>query len=221
LAVLSEETLEFKTAASAYERAVALAPGDARVLRDYGFFAVSMGKTEAGLAAAGRAVRLDPLNFNSHFWLGNSLTAARRYGEAIRAFSDAKTLAPGDTWNNGWLGVAYYLNGDLPRALKVCAAAADIPELICAAISYDRIGQREDAERALAKLRAAQGAEGAVSYAWVCAQWGDRRRALDYLEAAMRHRDPWLQFLKTYPLADPLREEPRFQALVRELNFPD
>ena len=158
---------------------------------------------------------------SSHFWLGNSLTAARRYSEAIRAFSDAKTLALDDSWNNGWLGVAYYLNGNLPDALKVCEGAADISELICAAITYDRIGQREDAERALAKLRAAQGEGGAVSYAWGYAQWGDRGRALDYLEAAMRSRDPWLQFVKTYPLTDPLREEPRFQAVLRELKFPD
>ncbi|MBV8306450.1 MAG: TIR domain-containing protein [Gammaproteobacteria bacterium] len=221
LAVLAEETLDFTAATSEYERAVALAPGNARVLRDYGFFTVSMGKTEPGLAAARRAVRLDPLNFNSHFWLGNSLTAARRYHEAIRAFSDARTLAPNDTWNNGWLGVAYYLSGNLPDALKTCERAADIPELLCAAITYDRLGQREDAEGALVKLRASQGEEGAVSYSWIYAQWGNRNRALDYLEAAVRRRNPWLQFIKTYPLADPLREEPRFQAVVRELKFPD
>src|SRR5262245_51801625 len=80
-------------------------------------------------------------------------------------------------------------------------------------------GQREDAERALAKLRASQGEGGAVSYSWVYAQWRDRERALDNLEAAMRSRDPWLQFVKTYPLTDPLREEPRFQALMRETEI--
>jgi hypothetical protein len=37
----------------------------------------------------------------------------------------------------------------------------------------------------------------------------------------VRNRDPWLQFVKTYPLTDPLREEPRFQAVMRELKFPD
>jgi len=33
-------------------------------------------------------------------------------------------------------------------------------------------------------------------------------------------RDPGLVFLKTDPLLDPLRNEPRFQAIERELRFP-
>jgi len=36
----------------------------------------------------------------------------------------------------------------------------------------------------------------------------------------MRLRDPGLSFLKTDPLMDPLRQEPRFQAVERELKFP-
>jgi hypothetical protein len=37
----------------------------------------------------------------------------------------------------------------------------------------------------------------------------------------MRLHDPWLQYLKVFALFDPLRNEPRFQAIERELNFPD
>jgi hypothetical protein len=37
----------------------------------------------------------------------------------------------------------------------------------------------------------------------------------------MRLRDPGLIALKTDPLMDPLRQEPRFQAALRELKFPD
>ena len=36
----------------------------------------------------------------------------------------------------------------------------------------------------------------------------------------MRLRDPGLEFLKTDPLMDPLRNEPRFQAIERQLKFP-
>jgi hypothetical protein len=34
-------------------------------------------------------------------------------------------------------------------------------------------------------------------------------------------RDPGLACLKTEPLFDPLRQEPRFLAIMRELKFPD
>jgi len=37
----------------------------------------------------------------------------------------------------------------------------------------------------------------------------------------MRLRDPGLEYLKTDPLMDPLRKETRFQAVVRELKFPE
>jgi hypothetical protein len=37
----------------------------------------------------------------------------------------------------------------------------------------------------------------------------------------MRLRDPGLVELKTDPLMDPLRKEPRLQAIERELKFPD
>jgi len=34
-------------------------------------------------------------------------------------------------------------------------------------------------------------------------------------------RDPGFRRLKTDPLLDPLRKEPRFQAIERELRFPN
>ena len=37
----------------------------------------------------------------------------------------------------------------------------------------------------------------------------------------MRLRDSGLEYLKTDPLMDPLRQEPRFQAIERELKFPE
>jgi hypothetical protein len=61
----------------------------------------------------------------------------------------------------------------------------------------------------------------AYQYATIYAQWGQRAKALEYLETAMRLRDPGLQLLKTDPLLDPLRQEPRFKALERELKFPN
>jgi hypothetical protein len=37
----------------------------------------------------------------------------------------------------------------------------------------------------------------------------------------MRHRDPYLLRVRQGQLLDPLRNEPRFQAIQRELKFPN
>ena len=46
-------------------------------------------------------------------------------------------------------------------------------------------------------------------------------RALEWLDTAVRLRDLGLEQLRADPLFDPLRKEPRFQAIERELKFPD
>jgi tetratricopeptide (TPR) repeat protein len=87
-------------------------------------------------------------------------------------------------------------------------------------VVYDKLGRHADAEAALAKLKAALGDTAAYQYATIYAQWGNRAQALESLETALRLRDPGLVYLKTDPLMDPLRKEPRFQAVMRELKFP-
>ena len=65
------------------------------------------------------------------------------------------------------------------------------------------------------------GDSAAYQYATIYAQWGNRAKALESLDTAWRLRDSGLVYLKTDPLLDPLRKEPRFQAIERELKFPN
>ena len=65
------------------------------------------------------------------------------------------------------------------------------------------------------------GDSAAYQYAAIYAQWGNRGQALQWLHAAVRLRHPGLACLKTDPLMDPLRKEPRFQAIERALKFPE
>jgi len=50
---------------------------------------------------------------------------------------------------------------------------------------------------------------------------GRRTQARGWLDTAKRLCDPGLVFLKADALMDPLRKEPRFQAIARELKSPD
>ena len=45
-------------------------------------------------------------------------------------------------------------------------------------------------------------------------------KALEWLETVMRLRNPGLGELKIDPRMDPVRNEPRLEAVMRELKFP-
>ena len=214
--------LDFAGANEEYERALALAPGNAEVLRVYGRFAVLMGRTETGLTAARHAVVLDPLNRDCHRVLGLTLYFTRQNKEAIAAYQDALALDPEDPRSYALRGITYYALGDYDHARASCETKFDDWEIQwCLAVTYERLGRHADAEVQLAKLKAAQGDDVAYQYAAIYAQWGNTSKALEWLEAALRLRDAGLQQLKVDPQLDPLRTEPRFQAVMRELKFPD
>jgi TolB-like protein/DNA-binding winged helix-turn-helix (wHTH) protein/tetratricopeptide (TPR) repeat protein len=222
LAFVSQTKLDFTQASEAYESALALAPGNALVLALSGRFAALMGHFDAGLAATHRAVVLDPLGRISHSALGRALYTARRYGEAIAAFAGVISLDPGFGSTYGERGAAYYALGDLQRARASCETMPDpLASQWCLALTYAKLGQHADAEAMLAKMKASEGDSEAYQYAEIYAQWGDRANAIEWLEAAFRRRGADLAYLKTDPLIDPLRQEPRFRAIERELKFPD
>jgi TolB-like protein/Tfp pilus assembly protein PilF len=215
-------TLDFTQASEAYERALALAPGSAQVLRESGEFAADMGHFDAAVAAARRAVALDPLARASHSLLGRALYAARRYEEAAAAYAEVISLDPDFKVTYVLRGVAYYGLGDLKSALASCETKPDRwASQWCLSMIYDKLGRRAEAEAVFAKLKAAQGDDAAYQYATIYAQWGNRAKALEWLGTALRLRDSGLEQLKTDPLLDPLRKEPRFQAIERELKFPN
>ena len=181
-----------------------------------------MGHFDAGVAAARRAVVLDPLARESHYYFGWALYFARRYEEAVAVFAEVISLDPEFGEAYVFRGLSYYGLGDLQRSRSSCETKPDFwASPWCLAVTYDKLGRHADAEAMLSKLKAAMGDTAAYQYVTIYAQWGDRAKALEWLDTAMRVRDPALLFLKTDRLLDPVRQEPRFQAVMRELKFPD
>ncbi len=185
-------------------------------------FAVKMGRTEAGLAAAHRSVVLDPLNPANHEYLGQSLVVGRRYEEAIAAQRNAEGLDPSYALDMIWGAYAYYGLGDFQSARAACERnREEATKQLCLAFAYDKLGKQAQAETMLTKFQLSSwGAGHPMLSAMAYAQWGDTARALDSLETAMRTRDPFLEYVKAAPWLDPLRHEPRFQTIERALKFP-
>jgi TolB-like protein/DNA-binding winged helix-turn-helix (wHTH) protein/Flp pilus assembly protein TadD len=219
--VLQRGFLDFSRAAVEYDRALALSPGDARVMAFTARFFAEVGRADEAVAIVHRAVALDPLSASTHATAGEALGAAHRYGEAIREFDRALSLNPQHQYAAASRGLTYLALGAIEPARQSCATPPiDWETHLCLAIIYDKLHQRADAQKELAALEAEQSAAAAFQYAEIYAQWGDVPKALDSIEKAYQRKDSGLVTLKVDYLLDPLRREPRFQKIERELAFP-
>jgi TolB-like protein/tetratricopeptide (TPR) repeat protein len=223
LSSLESGRLEFAAANAACERALAVTPNNDRALYECSRLAGWLGHVDAGISAARRGVALDPLNSLSHRALGDTLRAAHRYQEAIAAYQDSIAMDPEHSAEAyARRGLSYFLAGDLTQAQSSCEAKPDYYESwVCQAIIYHRLGRHDAAAAALARLVHLGGDASAYQYVQIHAQWGERAVALEWLEKARHLGDPGLIYLKTDALLDLLRDEPRFQAVMRKLKFPN
>jgi TolB-like protein len=215
--------LKLEAADQACARALVLGPGNVQVLYECSLLAAYLGRADTSISGARHGVALDPLNPLSHRALGGTLRLARRYEEAIAAYQASIAADPEHSAEAYALrGLSYYLAGNLAAAQSSCEASPEtFRNRVCRAVIYDRLGRHADAATVLAKIMHDGGEAAAYQYAEIYAQWGDRKAALDWLEKAMRLRDPGLVYTKADPLIDPLRKEPRFDVILQALQFPD
>ena len=50
---------------------------------------------------------------------------------------------------------------------------------------------------------------------------GEKNEALRWLEAAYEYRHGWIPWIGKIPFFEPLRDDPRFQDLLRRMNVPE
>ncbi len=117
---------DWSAAEREFRRAIALRPNYAPAHEYYGWYLVSVGRTEEGIEESQRAVELDPLSIETNTIVGQNLYFAHRYDQAIDQLQ--KTL---DMDSNNWaahlcLGLAYERKGDLPRAVAEFQSARKI-----------------------------------------------------------------------------------------------
>ena len=223
LAEIHRVSLQFKDADREYRRALELAPHDAATLRDTARFVSQLGRRSEALRLVDQAIALDPLNplsYTSRLWV---LTANRQFAEGV---DYARTIEARWPKFVPWLEVAFCLI-NLGRLDEARQAASKLDPTdssggrpIAEALIDASAGRTTEAERNLAMVRRDFGDAASYQYAQIYSVLGDKAQALSELERAWDIRDSGLLWLKVDPTFDPLRDKPRFRALVERLDFP-
>ena len=220
--VLGLAMMDFSAAAPEYDRALALEPGSSEVQRAYGNFAAMLGRAEPALRASYRAVSLDPHNASVHSDLGFTLLSLRQYDQALAALRQAEMLDPRSEWTKVQIARVLLAQGSAEQAWQLGRSLSPSAGHQILALAEYQLGRRAEAATELAQFKAVSGGEAGVGveYAMVLAQWGRKDEALQALAKAVRDRGADLQLWRTSWELDPLRNEPAFKALERQLNFP-
>ena len=228
LGLLSFYNLDFQRATKEFERAIALNPNYATAHHWYGLGPLRcVGDFEKAIAELKRALQLDPLSSIINADLGAALVTARRYDEGIAQLRKTIEMDPYFYYAYLNLGKALQLNGQLDEAVadyKKAAALNDDPLVLgLLAQGYARLGQRDEALKTLEQLQQAASRRYVWSYtfAFVNIALGENDKAIDFLERDYReHADYELALIKVDPMLDPLRGDPRFEALVSKVFAP-
>ena len=212
--------LDMAGARSAYDRAAQLGAGDADVLVLCAFYLANDGRDSEAKAAIERAALLDPVNARVWRAAGKVDYAARRYAEAIGRWQRALTMNPKLPEANATTGYALMLTGRYAEARAALLRESNLMlRLAGLAIVERRLGDDAGSRKARDELTLTAGASASYQQAQIAAQWGAVDEALTALELAKSVGDSGLLYLKTDPFLDPVRQSPRYGALLKTIGF--
>lgn len=203
------------------DRAVALAPGSATILISHSSAPLVLGQWDAAIRDLNAALALDPLNKDAYFELGVNHLGAGHWSEAEAAFKRALDIAPNHTFVHGYLAVALLFKGEKQAALReIDLESSEAAQWLGRAAIYYALGRKADSDAALGRFIKNYPGE-AYWIAAIHASRGECDAAFLSLERAFTQRDPSLLNIKSQPLLNSLKGDPRYKAFLKKMNLPE
>jgi len=207
-------------------RALDLKRDEPTALHVYGEYLIARGRLPEAREHAERALAAEPGSVNINAGLGWIHYFMRDYPLAVDRFARTRDLEPNYVFLDLFLGQAYLAAGHVGQAIETLRGGVESSGGHTGMLAYlghalGRNGLEEDARRVLAVLRGRTATEyvPADYFAVVHLGLGEHDEAMAWLERAHRERALHLVFLGVDPLFDALRDDPRFQDILRSIGL--
>ncbi len=227
LAFASMYDYDFLTAEKEFERSIELNPRYAPAHEWFGLHLSVMGRYEEAYTELKRAIRLDPHSSIIHWILGQVYLFSHRYNQATDQFGKTIELDPNFAPAHGGLGWSYIYQALHEPAIAALQKGVELSQSAPTYVAvlgeaYAAAGRSDEALKIMEQLKelAKQRYVSPYFVSRIYAALGKKDDALGWLEIGYRERATNMIYLQIDPRLDDLRSDPRFQDLVRRMNFP-
>jgi serine/threonine protein kinase/tetratricopeptide (TPR) repeat protein len=226
-AVLWLHDWQWEEAQTEFERSLELCPTYATANHWYAEYVMTMGRHEEAMARMKKTHALDPLWLIINVAVGWAFYNARRYDEGIEQLRRTIELEPNYPVTYWILGLLLRKTGRYDLAIaegeKGVKLSGGSPLMRAAlAQTLGTAGRTAEARRILDDLTklAKQKYVAPYVFAGIHIGLGENDRAIEYLEKSYEEHSHWLIYLHIDPGMDGLRDDPRFQSLLRRVGLP-
>jgi tetratricopeptide (TPR) repeat protein len=218
---------DWNAAENQYKRALELDPNNADTHLFYGHLLSNTGRHAEALAEGKRARELDPLNLRINAFEGQFLLHAGRTDEALARLQKTSELDANYWLPHLFAASAYIEKGMYSEAVAEARKAREFSGASTTPIAFLGYALAKSDKQAEARTELERllklSTERYVSLnniAMIYNGLDERSKTLAWLERGFQQRDSRMVFLKVEPKWNNLRDDPRFQDLLRRVGLP-
>jgi len=224
--VLAERYLytewEFEKAEYHLKKAMELNPSSSTAHYTYGWYFALLDRIDEGADMMRKAIAIDPLDPICPGYRGWLYVLVGRNEEAVEAAEQTLKVNPNYRMAHFVKGLAYSNMGRHEEAIEIQKNIYTPQSGLASglAIAYARAGQKDKALEIAAEMEELNLRWHTWSLAEVYAALGDKDKSIYYLGEAIRLRHDFMPWIKYNYNLSPLKDDPRYQDLIRKMNLP-
>ena len=224
--LLWEDSVKQQSAEQEFRKAIDLAPGLALLHHAYAEFLAALGRYEQALVETRLAIELDPLSLISHVLRGFIYYLMRHYDQAIKHYYSVIEMDPNFIPAQCELGMTLIQHRKYDEGIETLKKATELSNnspmyLSRLAYAYGVSGDRKRAREYLCQLEqlSKNTYVSAFSLAIIFLGLNDKEQAISFFDKAFEEKHYHILMLKTEPLFDSIRSDPRMQKLLEKMGF--
>jgi len=221
LALYYNAKWDFRQANINLQKALQLAPEDARVIKSVASHQMHMGKLNQAMTLLKKAISLDPLNSSNFYNLALYNAWSNNYDEAENTMQKYILMNPSSGMGHYAMADIYLSQGKIEEALEeIDKNTHPFWNAYAKSIIYYKQGLLKEGDELLKQIIDKFGDFASPNIAFLYAYKGDKDNAFKWMEVAYANKDAVLLEILNYSEMKNLWGDPRWNAFINKLGLP-